>query len=323
MDLFKKINPNFSLQNISDLHNPETYLLNPDIIGAINVAIATGQPLLLTGEPGTGKTQLAYKLAHELHKQENSFLERPLVFHTKTTSKAQELFYSYDALGHFQHTNIQKSVGKEGQSSLQYIKLEALGKAIALTDSGRFKYPELIGKGPNKNSVVLIDEIDKAPRDFPNDILNEIDKNQFQIKEAENLLIEKREGGKILVVMTSNSEKNLPEPFLRRCIYFHINFPTEEELIKIVKLRLEKGSKYSNKQLIQHFLKIRETVKKKKPATAELISWLKVLELANFVNGSVDLRKLSLKQKEVLMLSYSVIAKNKEDLELIKDKFLS
>ena len=322
MNLFSQIIPNFSTQEIDESRSSADYLLNPDIIGAVNVAIASGQPLLLTGEPGTGKTQLAYKLAHELNQKDENFLPDPLVFNTKTTSSAQELFYFYDALGHFQQANIKQDNGQLQAAPINYINLQALGKAIALTNAENGDYGTLVEKGGNRNSVVLIDEIDKAPRDFPNDILNEIDKSQFSIKEADNFLIEKGDKGKILVIMTSNSEKNLPEPFLRRCIYFHIEFPKEEQLLKIVQLKLGKNSLYTNEDLIRHFLSIREMVAKKKPATAELITWLKVLELAQFLEDKFNPKKLSSKQKDILRLSYSAIAKNKEDLESIRNRFL-
>ncbi len=322
MNLFNQVLPNFSVKDDAGTHHPENYLMNPDLIGAVNVAIASGQPLLLTGEPGTGKTQLAYKLAYELNQKDASFLPEPLVFNTKTTSTAQELFYFYDALGHFQQANIKQQNGQQEVSPFTYINLQALGKAIALTHAENSKYQALTGQNENRNSVVLIDEIDKAPRDFPNDILNEIDKSEFSIKEAENFLVEKGEGGKILVIMTSNSEKNLPEPFLRRCIYFHIDFPDETQLLKIVKLKLGKNSAYSDSELIRHFLDIRSALSRKKPATAELVTWLKVLELAQFMDGSLNLKRLSRKQKDILRLSYSAIAKNKEDLELIRKKFL-
>ena len=319
MNLFHQLHPHLSLSQPQHTDRPEDYLLSEELIGAVNVAMASGQPLLITGEPGTGKTQLAYKLAIELHQQDNQFLREPLVFHTKTSSVASELFYTYDALGHFQKANI-KQAGTS-TSSVDHIQLQALGKAIALTHASQ--HPRLLSSDQNAHSVVLIDEIDKAPRDFPNDILNEIDQQEFYIKEADNYRVEKGKEGKILVIMTSNSEKNLPEPFLRRCIYFHIEFPSHAQLRDIVSLKLGSQSRYFDDELIQHFLEIREAVNKKKPATAELITWLRVLEVSQFIQDDFNLYELTERQRYILALSYSAIAKNKEDLALIKSRFLS
>ncbi|MEO1806814.1 MAG: sigma 54-interacting transcriptional regulator, partial [Bacteroidota bacterium] len=125
MNLFHQLHPHLSLSQPQHIDRPEDYLLSEELIGAVNVAMASGQPLLITGEPGTGKTQLAYKLAIELHQQDNQFLREPLVFHTKTSSVASELFYTYDALGHFQKANI-KQAGTS-TSSVDHIQLQALG----------------------------------------------------------------------------------------------------------------------------------------------------------------------------------------------------
>ena len=163
----------------------EDYILHPGLKNAVEVAYALGQPLLLTGEPGTGKTKLAFKIAAMLAEQDPRFLPKPEVFNTKTTSSARDLFYTYDAMAHFQAANIEK---KEDISSADFIELQALGKAIAQTD------PTQVAKGvfntvldtKKQSTVVLIDEIDKAPRDFSNDILNEIENYEFEIKERDN-----------------------------------------------------------------------------------------------------------------------------------------
>ncbi|MEM6342947.1 MAG: MoxR family ATPase [Bacteroidota bacterium] len=325
MDLLSTINSNLTLSGIQEDDAPQSYLLNEDLIGAVNIAIASGKPLLITGEPGTGKTQLAHKIAYELNQMDKTFLPKPLVFFTKTTSTAQELFYHYDALAHFQQANIQRQSGDSEKPKFQFISLQALGKAIALTNNGYANYQELFKPTEHTNSVVLIDEIDKAPRDFPNDILNEIDKNEFFIKEADNFRIKKHVKGKVLVIMTSNSEKNLPDPFLRRCIFYNINFPGPKELLEIMKLKMGVLSPHKLKILIKHFLEIRKAVQQKKPATAELVTWIKILELSSFLNKNVDLDfdLLSDREKQLLEISYSAIVKSREDMELIKRKFLS
>ncbi|MCB0854857.1 MAG: AAA family ATPase, partial [Bacteroidetes bacterium] len=172
---------------------------------------------------------------------------------------------------------------------------------------------------PAQSAVVLIDEIDKAPRDFPNNLLNALDRFRFQIKEDGNRTIDLGEGQKVVVVLTSNSEKSLPDAFLRRCVFFHIPFPDAEGLMRIVKAHLGEDSEYSNEQLIEHFLEVRRRVNRKEPATAELVAWLRVLELHHFLGKNLDIKNLSATQKEILRMSYSVLAKTREDLdELIK-----
>jgi len=143
------------------LEAPEGYVASPALRDAVNVAIALGQPLLLTGEPGTGKTRLAFSVAHELG------LGRPLIFYTKTTSTARDLFYTYDSLGHFHDAQLKD---KQNLNASQYIQYQALGQAIIDSHQQR--------------SVVLVDEIDKAPRDLPNDILNELEAMSFTVRET-------------------------------------------------------------------------------------------------------------------------------------------
>jgi MoxR-like ATPase len=233
-----------------------------------------GQPLLLTGEPGCGKTLFAYSLAWEL-----GFGE-PLKFETKSTSVARDLFYTYDALKRFQ--NAQSGLKT---AVLDYLQYNALGAAIVRTnDSSKIAGllpPDFVHPGKS-NSVVLIDEIDKAPRDFPNDILNELENMYFRVPELGNVKIEADAAMHPIVVMTSNSEKDLPDAFLRRCIYYHIPFPNREQLSKIVDSRLGQyafGSSALLDDALDLFLTLRDPASRlrKKPATAELLGWLLTL----------------------------------------------
>jgi len=292
---------------------PETYHASDGLRKAVNVAISLGQPLLITGEPGTGKTQLAYSVAHEL---ELSLFK----FHTQTTSVAKDLFYVYDTLHHFQDARTQNNLIKD-----KYVTYNAFGQAILLAcspdrcqifeENEKEYIPEALEQQSSR-SVVLIDEIDKAPRDLPNDILNDILTMSFTVKETDKTF-QADDAFRPIIILTSNSEKNLPEPFLRRCVFYHIDFPDNKRLETIIKNHMGQLSDFMENLLpgaIAQFQKIRDEMNlRKKPATAECIAWLTLLEQLFETDQSIDFNNLTPEQADILSLSYSVIAKCKED----------
>lgn len=316
---FKNIIKNSGVNNPPILE-PADYIVSKALYGAVKAALATDQPLLLTGEPGTGKTKLAAKLAYDLNLTDPTFDKEIKIFNTKTTSIAQDLFYSYDALRHFNVVSIAKAKDEEVPDAKPFLHLEALGEAIAMTSNQPLAKELLKNNGKMQNSVVLIDEIDKAPLDFSNDILDEIENMRFEIKEIqENRVIKRGENHRIAIIVTSNSEKNLPPAFLRRCAYFHIPFPTPELLYKIVKIHFNSKFEFAQKAAIEFFLIIRDMVTQKKPATAELICWLHILEIDGFFKKYKNFDQLDNEQKDILLSSLSVLVKTKEDLITLND----
>ncbi len=262
--------------SLLDRHaNPAGYLADPGLVDAVNVALHLGQPLLLTGQPGTGKTQLANSLAWELG------YEPLLKFEAKSTSVARDLFYTYDTLGRFHAVH----TGQGAADSLDYIRFNALGLAI-LRANDPADVAQLLADNTQhtgqQRSVVLIDEIDKAPRDFPNDLLNEVEGMYFRIPELGNATVTSAPELRPILVLTSNSEKNLSEAFLRRCVFYDIPFPDRKRLTHIVHSRLGEaitGQGALLEDALNLFERLRDPASglHKKPSTGELLAWLQVL----------------------------------------------
>jgi MoxR-like ATPase len=236
------------------------YVISEPLKNAVNVTIALQRPLLIRGEPGTGKTLLAHSIANGLEK-------RLIVWNIKSTTKAQEGLYVYDTV---QRLNDSRFGGSDVSDIKQYIKLGKLGQA--------FVSPEQV--------VLLIDEIDKADLEFPNDLLNELEEMSFYIPETNETITANH---RPIVVITSNAEKELPDAFLRRCIFHYIEFPNSELMEEIVRVHFPNIKDSLLSEALKAFYKLREIDDfRKKPSTSELIDWIRAL-----IAGGIPHEKVS------------------------------
>jgi MoxR-like ATPase len=238
-----------------------SYIASDELRHAVNVAVALARPLLVRGEPGTGKTLLAENLASALH--------LPLIrWHVKSTTKAKDGLYVYDTVARLHDSRFGNAA--DVRDIARYIKLGPLGEALA---------------APSR-VVLLIDEIDKADLEFPNDLLHELDVMRFRIDETGR---EIAAAERPIVVITSNNEKELPDAFLRRCVFHYIQFPSRELMSEIVRVHHPDITDRVLDNALEVFFGLRATPRlRKKPSTSELIDWICALKKAG-----VDLTRVS------------------------------
>ncbi len=264
----------------------DTYIATEELKTSVNAALTLGRPLLVKGEPGTGKTQLAEEVARSL--------DRPLLrWHVKSTTKAQQGLYEYDAVSRLRDSQL----GDERVHDIgNYIVKGVLWQA--------FENPA--------PSVVLIDEIDKADIEFPNDLLLELDRMEFFVHETQQQI---RAVTRPLVIITSNNEKELPDAFLRRCFFHYIRFPDEDTLTQIVDVHHPGIKRDLLAGALSLFFEIRDTAGlKKKPSTSELIDWLKLL-----LAEDIPADKLRARDDASLMPTlHGALLKNEQDVHLFE-----
>lgn len=262
------------------------YVATPDLQMAVNAAIALQKPLLIKGEPGTGKTMLAEQLADSLGTE-------LIQWHIKSTTKAQQGLYEYDAVSRLRDSQL----GNDKVHDISnYIVKGKLWEAFTA----------------DKRVVLLIDEVDKADIEFPNDLLLEIDKMEFYVYETQQRVIAKH---RPIVLITSNNEKELPDAFLRRCFFHYINFPDEMTMEKIVEVHYPGIKQSLLKEALDVFFDVRKVPGlKKKPSTSELIDWLKLLMADELSEKILQERDPS----KAIPPLYGALIKNEQDVHLLQ-----
>ena len=229
----------------------QDYVAGQDLMNAVNISMALKKPLLIKGEPGTGKTKLAEAIAASLGK-------KLIIWNIKSTTKAQDGLYFYDVV---QRLYDSQFGGKNVDDVAQYVKLGKLGEAFS----------------SDEQVVLLIDEIDKADLEFPNDLLWELDQMEFYIPQTKQTVKAKQ---RPIIIITSNAEKELPDAFLRRCIFHYIAFPDKELMSRIIRVHFPLLEMYLMENAMNAFYALREQRGlQKKPSTSELIDWIRALEL--------------------------------------------
>jgi len=263
----------------------DDYVATDDLKVAVNASIALERPLLVKGEPGTGKTELARQIADGLGVP-------MLEWNIKSTTKAQQGLYEYDAVSRLRDSQL----GDERVNDVRnYIKKGKLWQAFTA----------------GERVVLLIDEIDKADIEFPNDLLQELDKMEFHVYETGETIVAKH---RPIIIITSNNEKELPDAFLRRCFFHYIRFPDAETMQKIVDVHFPNIKQDLLEEALTQFYKIRETPNlKKKPSTSEVLDWLKLLL-------SEDLSAKALRKDATLNLPkmHGALLKNEQDVHLFE-----
>ena len=280
----------------------EPYVPNSDLVEAVNMALYLRRPLLLEGEPGCGKTRLAFSIAYELG--------YPLYeIYIRSTSKAQDLLYTFDAVRRLYDLQEQAVGGGQGGSPSQTSNHKTKGPQQVLEEKRQYVEFGELGKAIERTmekdepSVVLIDEIDKADMDFPNDLLLEMDRLQFSIKELNNTKIdglkgqtrENRRPVLPLLIVTSNREKELPPAFLRRCLFYYIPFPTDQEIRQIMQRHVKETPTALFDEAVKKFWMLRDQEQftwQKKPSTSELLDWVQCLSRAE-ENGQLTVDQLA------------------------------
>ncbi|MSP98116.1 MAG: MoxR family ATPase [Betaproteobacteria bacterium] len=262
------------------------YVSTEDLTLAVNAAITLQRPLLVKGEPGTGKTMLAVQVAKSLGV--------PLLeWHIKSTTKAQQGLYEYDAVSRLRDSQLGDAKVHDINN---YIVKGMLWQAFAM----------------DKPSVLLIDEVDKADIEFPNDLLRELDRMEFYVYETRELVKAKQ---RPIVFITSNNEKELPDAFLRRCFFHYIRFPDKETMEKIVAVHYPGLKKSLLKEAMEVFFEVREVPgMKKKPSTSELLDWLKLLLAEDIPPEALR----SKDRKSIIPPLHGALLKNEQDVHLFE-----